>query len=263
MDTKELLDKYVNRELNANEEEQLKILIKEDPEFRKAFVREKAMEAAVKARKKAELRKELRSMVKTARANQKTEQKETEEQQPKKAKVISLQRKRIVMAIAASVTLLMVSYFAFMNQATDYDSLYADNYRVYRYGLQMNRGDEGAARAGESAYMEGDYQKAIPLFNEALKKTDQELDSIGFSKDMLNVYMGNAYMNTGDYQNAVDVFEKVLKNNESSFKQDASWYLALSYLKLGEKVKAKALLQQISNTKSIYTKDAQKLVEAL
>ena len=37
MDAKELLEKYVNQELNAKEREQVKSLIKEDPEFKKEF----------------------------------------------------------------------------------------------------------------------------------------------------------------------------------------------------------------------------------
>lgn len=260
MDAKELLDKFVNQELNSQEKEELKALIKKDPEFKKEFVQEKAMQATIRARKKAQLKQELQGFAQATKAKQANQ--ETQSEQPKKAKIIGLNTRRIVMAIAASLTLVLVSYFVFQNQ-TDYAGLYADNYKVYSYGLSMKRGNEENLIEGEKAYLAKDFQQAITYFLPMLKESDEKLKEAGFSKSLVHMYLGNSYLNTDQYQLAVQSFQKVVDSNDDTFQKDATWYLALSYLKLEDKGNAKQYLNQVIQEKSIYSKDAQKILGEL
>lgn len=258
MDAKELLDKYVNRELNAQERAQVKSLIKEDPEFKKEFVRETAMAATMRAREKAKLKQELRGFLKDIKPDDSS----TTQEAPK-AKVVQLGTRRIVMAIAASLTLLLVSYFAFMNQATDYSQIYADNYRVYRAGINPTRDTNETLHPAAQAYVEGDFQQAIAGFNQLVDISDTELEPTGLTADALQLYLGNAYLNTKQYEQAVKAFQHLLTMENTALTQDARWYLALTYLKMEKKEDATRLLQEITAGKSIYVRDAKKILEEL
>lgn len=262
MDAKELLDKYVNRELSTNEREEVKRLIRTDAEFKKEFVREKAMSAAVQARKKAALRNELKGFLKNVDYGKEESTSTLKQEQPKKAKVINMQPRRIIMAIAASLTLLLVSYLA-LNDQTEYDKLYAENYRVYTNGISIVRGDNTDVFEGGNAYVNGDYQQAVTLFTKALTLSDEELAQEKFTRDGIYHYLGHAYLNLQQYENAKDAFEKVLTFENTQYLHDVQWYLGLTYLKLKDKESARKAFEGITEKKTMYTPDAKNIIEEL
>jgi len=262
MDAKELLEKYVNRQLNEQEREQVKTLLKDDADFRKEFIREKAMAATIRAREKSKLRKELKGYLKDIKPTEESTQTKAPEA-PHQPKIINLRTRRLITAVAASLTLLLVSYFAFMNQGPNLDQLYADNYRVYKVGINSTRDtNETLQHPAAQAYIEENYDQAIAQFQQLLNPTDSNVKA-PFSKDAIQLYLGNAYLNTAQFALAIAAFQQVASNTQSALSEDASWYLALTHLKAGNTEEARELLDMISKGDNIYTNDAKEIKDAL
>ncbi|MGB0524094.1 MAG: tetratricopeptide repeat protein, partial [Flammeovirgaceae bacterium] len=138
-------------------------------------------------------------------------------------------------------------------------------YRVYKYGINVTRGDHSDVKAAEEAYNEGNYQQAISLFSKALEKPiepNPEGKKI-FTKEMIQLYLGNAYMNVQQYDKAETSFKAVVNVEDTTFKQDAIWYLGLTYLKMKNKSEARIWLEKTAKGKSIYARDAQAILEEL
>lgn len=106
--------------------------------------------------------------------------------------------------------------------------------------LGIKRSPESADFRKEAlmAYSKKSYNKAIPLFQKAF---DLEKDSL------LLFYQGIAYLGNGQAAQAQAVFT-TLQASESVPKQAVIWYLALSYIDMGQKEKALPLLKKVADT---------------
>jgi tetratricopeptide (TPR) repeat protein len=155
---------------------------------------------------------------------------------------------------AASVALLCIAgyWFIFSNKELDTDKLYAATFKtkdntfiifardnafieqqkqlvVNKYGVE-----EGTKIFNAMfSYNDGNFDKAVALFN-----------TIPLQNDTLHVYQANALLNINKTQEAITILEKIPSNSPSH--DDASWYLALAYLKTKNVEKTKAILTALS-----------------
>ena len=76
----------------------------------------------------------------------------------------------------------------------------------------------------------------------------------------LNYFLGLAYFQNGNFQNATEKLQEVIIKN-SSYYDDAYWYLILAFIKNKEKSKAISLLEDYSNENpdGFYLEEAEKL----
>ena len=86
------------------------------------------------------------------------------------------------------------------------------------------------------AYKTGDYQKALDGWQGLLKAHP--------GNDTLTYFIGSAHLANGRPDSAVVKLANVVATPQSVFLSDASWYLALAWLKLNNKVEAIKALQQ-------------------
>ncbi len=97
----------------------------------------------------------------------------------------------------------------------------ADNYEFYQAMVD---------------YKSGEYEKAIAAWDALLQQQP--------ANDTLSYYLGSAWLANKQPAKAITYLEKVAANTNSSFVQDAGWYLALAWLQQGDKEKAKAALEK-------------------
>jgi len=77
----------------------------------------------------------------------------------------------------------------------------------------------------------------------------------------VELYLGICWLETQQYAKANAVFQKI-SETESSFKDYGQWYLALSYLKQGNKTACRKTLQEVP-AESEFAAKAQKLLKRL
>ncbi|CAM1363322.1 conserved hypothetical protein [Tenacibaculum xiamenense] len=84
-----------------------------------------------------------------------------------------------------------------------------------------------------------EYRKAFNVLNNEIKKQEKE-HGANWVNYLDRFYLGIIYLELEDYENAIIEFDKVL--NEYVFFSDAQYYKAYCLNKLGEKAKAKKLI---------------------
>ena len=87
------------------------------------------------------------------------------------------------------------------------------------------------------------------------------------SSDSLNPQMlfnlGKTNYQQKKYSEAADDFEILMNDSTTAFYDDAKWMLANSYMRIHKNAKARKLLKEISNSNSVYKKEAHGLLQEM
>jgi len=140
---------------------------------------------------------------------------------------------------AAVIIFVIVAGLWFMQGPISGQDVFNNNYQAY----ELNFGDRGsdvediAISAGQ-LYMDGDYKKAIDLFN-SLPESQ--------TSAKLRLAKGVSFLETADYKNAVIAFQKLIDDKDPIYEEHAKWYLAMTYFKNENDLNAKKLIQEIVN----------------
>ena len=139
--------------------------------------------------------------------------------------------------IAASALILLgITYFIGIKQSLSNDTLFAQYFEPYRNITQpVVRSDaqESIKEAAFHAYENGQFQKALNLFDQVL-----------LNKEEANIlfYKANVLLSLNQPKMAVPILQQDISVIDS-FSEKRYWYLALSYLKLNQIEKSKETLQ--------------------
>lgn len=161
-------------------------------------------------------------------------------------------------AIAATVLLLfgLGSVFYF-NTIHSSERLYAQYFEPYKNVVQpMVRGEvvKTTKELAFKAYDEGNYKTAV-VHLDALLETKPEA--------ILALYKANAQLQINETEAAIVTLESQVQKTDTIY-AEAQWYLALSYLKLDDKVMAKKYLNILLTTNSRFKKnEAYELLKSL
>lgn len=139
---------------------------------------------------------------------------------------------RVLLAVLGGVLLVLVIVGGYRFYNLSPQSLYEQAYVEYQLS---NEGDYqlGATRV-ESAFRAGLYDSVVKESKKPQGFTDQDYLLIGL-----------AYMQKGDYASAIDPLRLVNLWNESDYKQEGEYYLALTYLRNKDYDKSLELMQRI------------------
>ncbi len=100
--------------------------------------------------------------------------------------------------------------------------------------------------AGRIPWKEAYDQKQYP---EAIAALEQLLaDTSYLRRSEAQLYLGIARLSAGQAQQAINAFQQISPNNGEW--EDAQWFMALTYLKLNDTVKAKGILKAIADEAS-------------
>ncbi|GEM_PF-3811143 len=157
----------------------------------------------------------------------------------KQAKFFSLKR---VLQIAAAIALLITSIFLIQNylQPKSAEDIFADYFELAAPTNERNATPQAQNwNAAMTAYVNQDYRKSIELLISLVNQKDFPYPERG------KLYLGLSQLMDNKPQQAIDNFGRVA--SESSYFQEAEWYRALAFLKMGDVERAKAVFQKIAN----------------
>jgi len=168
--------------------------------------------------------------------------------------------KRVTMGIAATITIMVVVGSAILSQPRHLsnDQIFKQYYKSYDE-LSSSRSSEAGVNKdydkGMKYYTVHDYSNAALYFSKVLTNDPGNMTS--------EMYYGTSNFEINNYPEAKSSFSKVIDNNNNLFIEDARWYLALCYIRTNEIKKAVSQLSDIKNSRSIYSKDAGKILKWL
>lgn len=236
----ELIERYLNDELSAEERKQTEQRMSADPEFKRSL----------------EVFREYRHMYSDDSQSFRALLKEVDQEYQ-----ASRKPGKNYWLIAASVSILVLiaaAYFLFLDPATQPEDLYAQNFSLPADNLTV-RGDESQQLLNQAMALYNDQQ-----FEQALQGFEawqaQHADSIP-----VIFYSAISHMALGEMQPAIDKLQMIVleRTADASYSSASRWYLALAYLRDGDKKKAEALLNDLAGGSSSYASKAQNLLGQL
>lgn len=153
-----------------------------------------------------------------------------------KAKLIPFRKKvRFMVAVAASVLVILVSVSLYLSSQASPDKLYEQAF--VDFPVSATRGEADRLSTIETMYRQKNYE-AIVNGSRSLRMD---------AKDSL--LTGLAYLHTGRWQQAIGFFQRIAAS-EHNLQQDGEFYLALSYLKDRQYNDATSLFEKIARDPS-------------
>ena len=168
------------------------------------------------------------------------------------AKVISSRRVvlRWLSAAAAFALLFVAGYWLLSDVRASPDQLFAEHYQSYDLNFGSRSGDSPNQLVEAGAYYrQKNFTKALPLF-ETLP------DSLNTATTQLA--KGICQIELSQYEQALPYFQQLIDRNDPVFKEQAQWYAAMAYLKLGQQQKACQLLKALSKTTTAFQSEKTK-----
>lgn len=242
-----LIEKYLNKELEPEQMAQVEHRISSDQMFADQVALVKDMPMAIQS-DVDNFRETLGKIM--AEENQSVNASDSESLEKPQAKQISLWKLFLTAAaILAGITLAI--NILFPSQKVD---LYAANFNAPSENITtrsesvINPDLQNALQA----YNQGDYSTAIPLFDKYLADNPNEKAALFFQ--------GISQMASGKYTEAVS---NLIQIEDGPYQNSATWYLALVYIKINQKEKAKNNLNQLITSEGSYSGKARELLDQL
>jgi len=232
-----LFDQYLQGEMTVEEKDNFEKQLSEDHEFSSEF--ETFKEVQLRLKTKFEFEEEREAF----KANLTTIS--DTHFNTSKPKVVVM--RPWYLAAAASVIILFGLFFFDYNNPSfaDYDNPETASF--------VERGDTDTALIGaQTAFNDGKYAAAIPLFEEILKEN---------KTPEIQYFYGVSLLEESKYPKAESVFSE-LRSGTSAYKDKATWSLALSKLKQKKYTECKEILETISQDYENYD-DVEKLLDEL
>ena len=236
MNKNEFIEKYIQNKLSAEEKRSFDKLVMQDAEFKEDVKWHENLKRVTEHKDDADF---------------KTLISEIESKQVVKSKNFTKW-----IAAASIVLVVGVSYFFFSNDNTNSNKLFTDYFEPYRNVIQpIERGNslQDEKTLAFIAYEKGDYKKAITLFSKLYKSTDESYYLF---------YQANALLKLEKAKEAVPLLLEHLKTKDT-LTPKSRWYLALAYLKLNKKEKAKISLKKVISDGKYKTKEARELLKKI
>jgi tetratricopeptide (TPR) repeat protein len=210
----DLLVQYLDSELSTEQKLQVETELKNNnsmqQELQNLILAKDAVQTYGVKQKVATIHKEMMGEMATAK------------KAPKPGLVRSIARTS--MRIAASLLIVTLGLGIYQYATISLDKLFAENYQPYTLNITRGVADTDAM---EKAYQQKDYAGVINQFTSLPATAQKE-----------NFFAGQSYLASNNYAKAVECFKKVAALNvaesKNIFKDDAEYYLALSYLKNNE-----------------------------
>lgn len=238
MNNNYLIEKYIQNSLSSDEKLAFDELLKNDIDFKK----EVDFHSNLKMVVKHEDNSNFKSFISDLESN--TTQKVT--------------RKPFYkwFAAASIIFVLGFSYFFFPKQEVSTNTLFASYFEPYRNVVApIVRGDnqQDEKTLAFIAYEKGEYKTAVILFSKLYLSTKEPYYLF---------YKANALLKLEKAKEAIPLLLDHLKTKDT-LTQKTNWYLALAYLKIKDKMKAKELLKKVIATNAYHNKEAKELLKKI
>jgi TolA-binding protein len=140
--------------------------------------------------------------------------------------------------------------------SSDTTQIFESNYMPFDAMSTITRGinNDDAYSNSIEKYKTGDYQTAALGFAAALKNDPSSIST--------QFYLGLTNLALKNYEQAENLLSKVV-NNSGEFGKEARWYLGLTYLETGNKLKATECFKFLAGTQGFYTERSEKILRRL
>ncbi|WP_054852735.1 tol-pal system YbgF family protein [Olleya sp. ITB9] len=239
MDKEQLLYLYFSNTLTPEQEQMFSNLLKTDSEFKAQFDFENNIKQVIKAEQSEILKSKLQGFENNRSAVQHSNK--------------SWFNWRIAASIVFFIAAGWFGYDAFFG--VNYNDLYTTNYKNYPNTVYtITRGEDTSSLERDAfvAYETEDYTLAIQKFNE-----------VQHQQPYFNFYKAQSYLGLDELEKAKDLFLHETTINESQFKAEANWYLALINLKQQNKTEATKYLETLIANYNYKKKEAKTLLDSL
>jgi len=166
--------------------------------------------------------------------------------------------RKVIFQAAAAVFILSLLLFKALTPNYSGSSVYKHYYEPLEANSYQLRGNVQDASSklqeGVDFYLSKNYDKAEIAFN--------DLRKMKYIQPEVLLYTGLNEMGQNNFQQAITTFNDLLAHQDQ-FVPEAQWYLALCYIKTGDKQKAQSLMSMLSETEGIYKKKAQTILKNL
>lgn len=154
--------------------------------------------------------------------------------------------------LTAASVLLVIGFSALLYwQSTESNRLFSNYFEPIQDDmLNVTRSAEGGVinpslEQGIQMVNDQKFEQALALLESVLNEDPEN--------SLASIYTGMAYLETGQTNKAVEMFQ-VTRINHSELYEDATWYLALTYVKMEQYADAQAILDELLAYGSAYYK---------
>ncbi|MFK7810711.1 MAG: hypothetical protein AB8F74_23080 [Saprospiraceae bacterium] len=242
------IDRYLRSELSLEEQRTLERRMEADEEFSIEVALHREIAESIGGEKTAAFRQKLKT---TNESWKMTEDKETD------ALIRKLKISRLI-AVAATVAILIISTLYFSNNTSTNNTtdLFAQNFDSYPMLLNERAATEQSVNLKEAvkAYTTSEFLIAASAF--------KELSAIETDNVAYQFYEGVALLSSNQSERAAEILEPIIAKTDQPFSEQAHWYTALAYLKIGDLQKAKFYFSEIKEGAFKYA-EAKNVLEVL
>lgn len=256
-DKQELIDRYVQGEMDKNEcvafEQQLAV----DAELRKETELTRTIVSAI--RKKGE---------QDALVAMKSIPKETVRKWITSPKPAKLKNSRMLYLRIATVAAAIAFLFLYIGSRPRYSAvqLFSQYYQVQPYetwptrgGFDLTHDEREWIRQAESYYRQADFTGALTFYDKLFAQK-RERNTL---PDEVLFYSAICRFETADLPGAIETLELIISDETSEFHDEAIWNLAFAYLKQGKRNKAKNCFELLVTSGSDYAVKASVIKEKM
>ena len=242
----ELIERYLNEMMTDEEITRFNEKLKTDPLLLEELQLEQAAHSIVIEAGREDLRASLEGF------EEEWQNKQT------KTKLVSLSSRRLLSLVAALLLLIMAMTWFYQNQIDSPQDLFATHFEAYR-SPSPERGNTLTSnwQKASTAYAAANYIEAASLFQESIK------DSTAIPY-LSHFYLGISLLaqQPPRLESAIHSLEKVLLS-DNDYQLQAKWYMALAFLKLDQKDKAKTWLEDLLKTGGFKEVEAAEVLKTL
>jgi len=243
-----LIESYLQGELSAEREQEIEERLKADADFKLLFDDTRVMiEGLSKLRHKSLL----------GRIDQLESSLGNPLEVKKEAKTIYWSAQRVAAALIGLAIVAGATWYSMTsNNAASGGDLYEEYFSAYSNTIvPITRSNEELTLLVRTfrAYDEQVYDSATIYFDE-LMLTDQ--------REFVRFYGALAYMEADDTQKTTLLLKTII-SEQGDFQTQATWYLALNYIKREEYNNAKSLLKELAGSSTTYQEKAQQLLSKM
>ena len=220
-DRQEYIDRYRSGEISETD---FKQRLESDSELKQEFDLHQKDLQVIRSTAKQELKKKALAAL--------------ENHEKKPTPIFSLKK---AIQIAAIFAFAIAAFFLLQNgQVQSGNELFASHFELPDPAGERNANTQTEIwNEAMTAYSNQDFKKTIELLSPLVNQPNFPFTDRG------NLYLGLSQLMQDKNQKAVNYFEAI--NAESSFIQDAEWFLALTFLKMENLIEAKRTLQKIAD----------------
>jgi len=256
----EIIDKYLNGELEGKELLEFREKLKTDKQLQQELKFEEELNMAISEEDVIDFRKEI---IEVRQSMQKEDSGEGDV--IKNSGIIPLYKKNKQWYLIAAAVIILIGfsfYFIFItDRSYTNERLFARYYAPYPSDVSIRSDDittDNPINLGFLEYEKLNFREAANYFNSALTKDSTNIP--------VRFYLGISCMETGSLLEAESSFKIVIKNKFNLFTEQAKWYLVLTYIKSGDGKYRKeilGLLNSIVENKGDRADEAEEILEKM